>query len=129
MNSEFSNEVEVNVKTQYQVVYSNPLKDIFIFSYNISITNHRSTTIQLLRRRWQIFDNEIFIQEVEGAGVIGLQPVLKPQTSHNYESGCQIATPKGLMSGEYLFRDLEKNYNFHVKIPKFILEVPKIFLN
>ena len=91
--------------------------------YHIRIENRSDETIQLLTRHWRITDGRGMVNFVDGDGVVGEQPVLKPGQSHDYVSGCPLTTPMGSMEGHYTFirRDGEK---FAVAIPFFPLAAP-----
>ena len=65
------------------------------------------------------------VQEVRGAGVVGEQPLLRPQESFEYTSGAAIATPVGTMRGSYQMVS-EEGIKFDVPIPEFTLAVPRI---
>ena len=72
--------------------------------YHIRIENESSQTVQLLTRHWRITDGRGAINFVDGDGVVGEQPVLRPGDSHDYVSGCPLMTPTGSMEGHYTFR-------------------------
>jgi ApaG protein len=116
--------VKVTVKTEYQPSYSNPLQEHFVFTYRICIENNSENTVQLLRRQWFIFDTNATVREVEGEGVIGLQPVLEPGETHEYVSGCNLKTSIGKMMGSYLMERLIDGKHFFAEIPEFNLIVP-----
>lgn len=116
--------VEVNVETFYQQGYSNPMHNDFMFAYHITLFNHNSFTIQLLRRRWEITNAHGEATIVEGDGVVGRQPVLYPGDSYQYVSGSNIKTTIGKMEGTYVFENKETGKEFEVKIPMFKLVVP-----
>jgi ApaG protein len=116
--------VKVSVLTEYQSSYSSPLQEHFVFTYRIKIENNSEHTVQLLRRQWFIFDSNATVREVEGEGVIGLQPVLEPGETHEYISGCNLKTSIGKMLGTYLMEKLIDGKQFHVEIPEFNLIVP-----
>jgi ApaG protein len=71
--------------------------------YHIRIENGSDETVQLLTRHWRITDARGMVNIVEGEGVVGEQPVLKPGESHDYVSGCPLTTPQGRMEGHYTF--------------------------
>ena len=54
-----------------------------------------------MSRRWVITDGEGEVQVVEGAGVVGEQPLLAPGSSFEYTSFCPLPTPYGTMHGAY----------------------------
>lgn len=116
--------VKVSVVTEYQSSYSSPLQEHYVFTYRIKIENNSEHTVQLLRRQWFIFDSNATVREVEGEGVIGLQPVLEPGETHEYVSGCNLKTSIGKMLGSYLMEKLIDGKQFYVEIPEFNLIVP-----
>lgn len=116
--------IKISVETNYQDEQSNPANDYFMFAYRITIENLSDYAIQLKRRQWFIFDSSGAQREVEGEGVVGLQPVIDPGESHSYVSGCQLSTEIGSMSGNYLMQRLVDNDSFTVEIPEFELIVP-----
>ncbi len=116
--------VKVSVETLYQQEYSNPANEHFMFAYKITIENMTDYAVQLMRRRWDIFDSNGTKREVEGEGVVGLQPVIEPGYSHEYVSGCNLKTEMGSMKGEYQMLRLLDNRTFDVNIPEFQLVAP-----
>jgi len=116
--------VKISVETDYQDEYSNPSSEHFMFSYRINIENLSDYAIQLKRRQWFIFDSNGSQREVEGEGVVGLQPIIEPGNSHSYVSGCHLTTDMGSMSGNYLMQRLADDTEFIVDIPEFNLIVP-----
>jgi ApaG protein len=124
MVSEITNGIRVSVQTEYQAYHSNPLKQHYVFAYRIRIENHSSKTVRLLRRFWEISDLNGNNYTVEGEGVVGLQPIIEPNESHEYVSGCNFETPLGKMSGFYTMEKLQNGQNFDVTIPEFVMVVP-----
>ncbi len=124
MNSIISEGVEVSVETFYQPDYSNPINYEFMFAYRITIENHNSFSVKLHRRHWNIFDSNGSFREVEGEGVVGLQPVITTGEKYQYVSGCNLKTEMGKMSGTYEMENLFTKTFFQVNIPSFQLMVP-----
>ncbi|EDM36332.1 ApaG [Pedobacter sp. BAL39] len=116
--------IKISVETGYQDHNSNPENDHFMFAYRINIENLSDYSIQLMRRQWFIFDSNGTQKEVEGEGVVGLQPVIQPGESHAYISGCHLNSDMGSMSGTYLMQRLADGTEFTVDIPEFNLIVP-----
>ncbi|MGY6560789.1 MAG: Co2+/Mg2+ efflux protein ApaG [Luteibaculaceae bacterium] len=96
----------------------------FFFGYHVQVTNFSDVPVQLVRRSWEIYEGDGEVAFVEGSGVVGLQPILEPNKSFSYSSGCHLYFPLGKMQGSYLFKNLLTNELFRVKIPAFTLEVP-----
>lgn len=118
-------EVEVTVTTQYQGHLSTVYPASHVFSYTIKITNHSHHIIQLVSRKWHIFDTMTFEKIVEGYGVVGKQPIFEHGTEYSYTSATQLDSEIGYMYGEYTFRDLNTLEEFIVEIPSFDLIVPQ----
>jgi ApaG protein len=91
--------------------------------YHIRIENESAQTVQLLTRHWRITDGRGAVHFVDGDGVVGEQPVLRPGQSHDYVSGCPLATPTGSMEGHYSFR-CEDGSEIKAAIPFFPLSAP-----
>lgn len=124
MASKISEGVEITVETFYQSDYSNPLNSEYMFAYRITIENHNNFTIKLLRRQWFIFDSNGEHREVEGEGVVGVQPVLKAGENYQYVSGCNLRTEMGKMHGTYQMQNENNKQLFSVNIPSFDMIVP-----
>jgi ApaG protein len=124
MVSKISEGVEISVETFFQSDYSNPLNGEYMFAYRITIENHNNFTIKLLRRHWQIFDSNGEHREVEGEGVVGIQPVLQPGEHYQYVSGCNLRTEMGRMQGTYKMENQHTKQLFDVNIPAFDMIVP-----
>jgi len=124
MTSKISGGVKVTVETFYQPEYSNPLNSEFMFAYKITIENNNSFPVRLLRRHWHIYDSNGSIREVEGDGVVGIQPLISPSASYQYISGCNLRSEMGKMSGTYLIENVNNHRTFNVAIPAFELHAP-----
>ncbi len=124
MVSKISEGIEISVETFYQADYSQPLNQEFMFAYRITIENHNNFTAKLLTRHWYIFDSNGEHREVEGEGVVGVQPILQPGEQFQYMSGCNLKTEIGKMQGYYSMENQNSKQLFTVKIPPFNLIAP-----
>lgn len=124
MTSLISEGVEVSVETFYQPDYSEPLQSEYMFAYRITIENHNPFPVKLHRRHWFIFDSNGSHREVEGEGVVGVQPVLQPGENYQYVSGCNLRTDMGRMYGTYEMENLNTRRHFRVSIPSFDMIAP-----
>ena len=124
MVSKISEGVNVSVETYYQAEFSNPANNEFMFAYRVTIENTNSFPVKLLYRHWFIFDSNGATREVEGEGVIGLQPVINSGNSYQYISGCNLNTEAGKMHGTYLFENLHNKKQFKAIIPSFEMFAP-----
>ena len=87
----------VTVEPSYLDDQSSPSDNHFVWSYHVRIENNGRETVQLRNRYWRITDNRGQIQEVRGAGVVGVEPVLSPGESFEYTSGTPLNAPSGIM--------------------------------
>jgi ApaG protein len=124
MTSKISGGVKITVETYYQPEYSNPLNSEFMFAYKVTIENNNTFPVKLLRRHWHIYDSNGSMREVEGEGVVGVQPVIAPDTFYQYISGCNLRSEMGKMLGTYLVQNLHTHHNFNVSIPSFEMFAP-----
>ena len=113
--------ITIRIKAFYEEGSSRPLNQYFAFSYIVEIENNTSFDVQLMRRYWIIKDANMVVKEVEGAGVIGVQPIIKPDQVHQYSSWCPLATPIGKMAGYYSMKRLLDGSIFKAYIPEFQL--------
>jgi len=109
-SSTVTNSIRVAVTTQYREERSDARLQKHCFAYNIRITNESpSQAIQLLSRRFEIQTITSNKKDVvQGPGVTGRQPILKPGESFEYTSTAPLnvkpmdETPVvARMSGEY----------------------------
>ena len=124
MISKISEGVKISVETFYQPEYSNQVNNEFMFAYRITIENNNSFPVKLLRRHWYIFESTGATREVEGEGVIGVQPVINAGHSYQYISGCNLKTELGKMNGTYQMENFHNKKKFDVIIPSFQMTVP-----
>ncbi len=124
--SQITQNVKIEVSPSFIREQSDPQRSFYFFAYKVKITNEGDKRIQLMRRNWIIVDGEGKTEEVEGAGVVGLQPKVEPGQAFEYSSFCPLHTPTGSMRGRYLFID-SAGQEFWVPIPEFILSEPAFF--
>lgn len=122
MYTAITNDIRVSVETQYQAALSKPRLAQFLFAYRITIENNSPYAVQLLRRHWYIKDTTGEMREVEGEGVVGVQPLLQPGERHQYVSGAQISSEIGTMHGTFTMQRQVDNAEFEAVIPQFSLE-------
>lgn len=118
--TETTEEITVKVRPVYMDGHSDYFAKRFVFAYFVEIHNESAFTVQLLRRHWYIRDGLGRIEEVEGLGVIGQQPILEPNQHHEYNSFCVLSTMQGSMEGTYLM-ERENGERFYIRIPRFNL--------
>jgi ApaG protein len=118
----------VAVKTSQILDYELQNSYNFYFAYQITIKNLSEQPAQLISRFWKIVDGAGNVENVNGLGVVGLQPVIEPGMSFTYSSGCPLINSVGQMSGHYNFLNLESKSSFKVIIPPFEL-IPTFALN
>ena len=115
--------VIVRVSVAYLAEQSSPAAGRWFWSYHVRIENGSEKAVQLLSRRWRISDGRGIVHDVHGEGVVGDMPLIAPDGSYDYVSGCPLDTPSGSMSGAYHMVD-EDGAAFDVAIPRFLLVGP-----
>lgn len=124
MVSKISEGVTITVETFYQPEYSNPLASEYMFAYRISIENNNTFPVKLLHRYWNIFDSNGSYKEINGEGVVGVQPVIQPGDQYQYVSGCNLKTEMGRMEGNYTMENIHNKKQFQANIPAFEMIAP-----
>ena len=115
--------VSVSVMPVYIDERSDPEQGFHFWAYRVTIENRSNKTIQLKSRYWRITDSTGQVEEVRGEGVVGEQPVLEPDTSYTYSSGCPLRADSGIMEGSYFMEDVDGN-GLEIAIPAFPLDLP-----
>ncbi|MCF3641973.1 Co2+/Mg2+ efflux protein ApaG [Rhizobium sp. TRM95111] len=115
--------IEVVVEPYYLEDQSDPDDSRYVWGYRIVISNHSDDVVRLVTRYWHITDQNGQVDEVNGPGVVGEQPVLGPGDTYEYSSGCPLDTPSGMMFGHYRM-ETEEGESFNVAIPAFSLDAP-----
>lgn len=124
MSAPVPHHIRVSVLARYEPAQSTPEEARFIFSYRITIANFGAHTVQLMARHWVITDSLAPRTEVEGPGVVGVQPVLAPGEQYTYTSFCPLRSGLGRMEGTYRMLDLNEEAEFLVQIPAFNMYLP-----
>ncbi|WP_226064437.1 Co2+/Mg2+ efflux protein ApaG [Kaistella polysaccharea] len=119
MFSTISFDIKVSVFPVYDIKNSFPSENRFVFRYNITIENLGKEPIQLLRRKWLIYDLGFGFTEVAGEGVIGLTPEILPGEDFTYFSNVMLRSGVGNMSGIYYCKNLVNNEEMEIEVPKF----------
>ena len=66
----------------------------------------------------------VVVAVVEGEGVVGKKPILKPKDTYTYSSYCFLLSPIGSMNGFYQMINFSTSEKFEVNIPTFQLMIP-----
>ena len=118
--TETTQDITITVHPMYLDGQSNVMMHKFVFAYFVRIENNGSENVTLMRRHWYIHDGIDQVKEVEGAGVVGKQPIIRPGQAHDYNSFCILETFEGYMEGTYLMRR-PNGEEFEARIPRFAL--------
>lgn len=116
--------IRVTVHPSYLEDQSDPDESRYVWAYRVQIENRGREAVQLMRRTWHITDARGRQTEVQGAGVVGEQPLLEPGESFEYTSGTPLTTPSGFMTGAYHMIAAASGEEFDVAIPAFSLDSP-----
>ena len=116
--------IKVSVQTTFEGTFFKNYKMHYAFGYTITIENQSKDTVQLVSRHWDVFDSLKEMETIDGEGVIGKKPVIKPGKSHTYSSGCLLASPIGAMKGYFNMNNLGTSDTLEVEVPNFKLAAP-----
>lgn len=117
--------IRVRVEPYFSLAESSPAEGTFVFAYDVEVANEGDVAAQLLFRHWRIHDAAGEDTEVDGEGVVGLQPNLDPGESHRYQSFCVLRSPSGYMEGYYTFERADGG-RFRVDVPRFLFTAPML---
>ena len=115
---------DIDVATRYLDEQSEPDQARYVFAYTIQIRNRGTVPARLLSRHWLITDANGSVREVQGEGVVGEQPWLRPGEGFEYTSGAVLETALGTMEGSYALL-ADDGTRFEAPIPAFTLAVPR----
>ncbi len=121
---EITDNIKVEVQPKFVPEYSNELENQYVWVYSVRITNMSKDVVQLISRYWYITDGNGNVHVVEGAGVVGEQPIIAPGMDFTYQSSCPLNTNNGMMMGKYFMINLSNNSEFAINIPAFSLDMP-----
>ena len=124
MVSQITRGIKISVLTSFEGTYFKNYKIHFAFSYEITIENHSKDSVQLTSRHWEIHDSLNHLEHVDGEGVIGKKPVLKPGEQYTYSSGCLLSSPYGAMKGYFNMINFTSTKSFRVIVPTFKMCAP-----
>ena len=113
----------VRVSVSFLPEQSEIEKGRWFWAYHVRIENEGPMAAQLLTRHWDIRDANGAHHLVDGEGVVGEQPVIKPGNAYDYVSGCPLTTASGSMHGSYQMLG-EDGSRFDIVIPRFTLAAP-----
>jgi len=114
--------VTISAQPMFMDDESDPEGHHFLWAYTIRIDNDRGENIELLTRHWRIIDGRGQSEHVNGDGVVGERPVIRPGESFEYTSCCPLKTASGLMDGSYEFATAEGRER--IPVPRFSLDSP-----
>ena len=94
--------VRVTVESTYLEEHSSPEENRFAFAFFVTIATraHRGSASPAA-----LENSNGKVEEVEGPGVVGEQPVLDPGDAHRYTGGTVVVAPVGTMEGTYEMHD------------------------
>ena len=124
MYTKTTHSIMVTVEATYLDDESRPRRNRYLWAYHVTIENRGVETVQLKSRYWRITDSLGRIQEVQGEGVIGEQPIIRPGERYEYSSGTPLSTPSGIMVGRY-YMETRDGQSLEIDIPALSLDSPE----
>lgn len=116
--------IAVDVRPRFLEEHSDPDEGRFAFAYTIVIHNLGRHPARLVARHWEITDAHGRVERVDGDGVVGEQPRLRPGEDYTYTSGVMLGTGRATMQGHY---DMvaDDGTEFTATIAPFVLSIPR----
>lgn len=109
--------------SRYVAEQSEPADGRWLFAYQITIRNDSDEPLQLISRKWVITNANGVVEKIQGAGVVGHLPRLRPGEGFQYVSACPLNTAVGTMHGTYQMVT-DTGEEFEAEIPMFVLADP-----
>jgi len=116
--------IEVEVTPRFIDEHSAPEDGRYAFAYSIRILNRGTVAARLINRHWRITDGNGRTEHVDGEGVVGEQPRLRPGEEFCYTSGVMLGTERGTMQGHYDMQ-ADDGTEFAAPIAPFVLAIPR----
>ena len=116
--------IDVTVSPRFLEEHSDPAQGRYAFAYTIVILNAGQMPARLLARHWKITDGHGNVEHVDGEGVVGEQPRLRPGQEYRYTSAVMLATVEGTMEGHYDMQ-ADDGTEFIASIAPFALSIPR----
>jgi ApaG protein len=107
----------------YQTDGPTPAERPHCFVYYITIHNDSDRPVTIKGRKWVVTNDEGEITAVEGDGVVGQFPTIKPGGKFSYNSFHLLSTRSAVAEGSYLGIDAEER-KVLTRIPRFKMTVP-----
>lgn len=125
MNDTLSQGIDVKVEAHFLESESDPKSERYVFAYTVTIRNVGDTAATLMKRHWKIVDGNGKVQHVNGEGVVGETPHLKPGEGFQYTSGTMLETDMGTLGGSYQMVT-DEGATFDAIIPDCLLSAPRV---
>ena len=123
MYSKTTNGVTVTVNPYFLDDQSSPNDNHYVWAYKVNIDNKGSDILHLRQRTWIIIDGNGRVLQVQGDGVVGETPIIKPGETFEYTSGTPLKTTSGIMQGYYSM-SADSGERIKIDIPTFSLDSP-----
>ena len=123
MYSKTTNGVTVTVNPYFLDDQSSPNDNHYVWAYKVNIDNKGSDILHLNQRTWIIIDGNGRVLQVQGDGVVGETPIIKPGETFEYTSGTPLKTTSGIMQGYYSM-SANNGEKIKIDIPTFSLDSP-----
>ncbi len=108
----------------YKPEASTPIDRPYCFVYYITIHNDADRAVSIRGRKWVIRNDRGRMMVIEGEGVVGELPYLKPGEQFSYNSFHLVDTAYAHAEGSFIGID-DNGEPVIVRIPKFEMRVPR----
>lgn len=121
MITNVTKDIKFSVETNYQREHSQPAHGHFVFNYMTTVENN---TVRLKAHHWEVIGAIYPKYNRENNKIVGKQPILEPTQIYQFESGYNLQSGVGKMSGYYIMDRILDEWIFNVEIPEFIVMTP-----
>ncbi len=126
MAQQITSGIKISVETKFEGSFLKENVLHYAFMYFITIENQSKNIVQLLTRHWKISEAIFRTSYINGVGIVGKKPILKPGDSHKHQSGSLVTSPMACMSGSFIMVNFSNAKKFNVLVPSFKLNAPHI---
>ncbi|XP_074655335.1 F-box only protein 3-like [Tubulanus polymorphus] len=124
-----TNFITVTVATCFMPEYSSIAESTFCHAYFITLhmadNAPKEEVWQLETRHWEIIDENDVKEVVDGPGVVGEYPIMRPGSKHSWISSTRFSTSYGNMRGHFTMKHIRTGKTIDVICPVFHMQAPK----
>jgi len=114
--------VRVQIDTEF-LEDESLLQGVYVWRYNVALTNRTNSELVLTGRRWLFFDERARLHVAEDDWLEGDEPRIPPARTFRYTTLAELETPTGSMTGSFFLTTVD-GQQLEVAIETVELAVP-----